>query len=364
MRKGQNLLFSSLVAAALACSSPSVHPQVPPASSAGATAEKKKSGFDRYAHHWTVSTDGDVRAILFPPSGEVVTVGGSYVRVRAREDGKEKRSAQIGCGLSAGGVTFDPNRGLLLVCTGEIRSLGWPALTPTTHAQLEDVALAAAFTESEIAIQITTRGALASRGVFADLILFDRKTCRQTGSLPSTEGPAALSLEGLPEGLLVAVFQTGVALREPGAKGWRRFVKGGLPSIAVPSPAGKEVFLSPRPNESVTVDIASATITRSWRGLSPLDVVWLDENTIATAGGGKGIRLLESAKTEVVSGDDALFDRIAASSGGGVLCAHSADSRKLTCYFDKVPPGFDPKKAKPEKGKETDPDAEAVPLLE
>lgn len=350
MRTGQKLVFSSIIAAALACSSTSEHPEEAPTkrgASAGAET-KERRGFDRYAHHWTTSTDGDVRAILFPPSGEIVTVGGAYARVRAREDGKEKRAAQIGCGLSAGGVTFDAKRGVLLVCTGDIRSLEWPTLTPKTLTQLDDVALAAAFTDSEIAIQITTRGTLASRGVFADLVLFDRTTLKQTGSLPSTEGPAALSLEGLPAGLLVAVFQTGVALREPGSIGWRRFVKGGLPSVAVPSPNGKEVFLSPRPYESVTVDIASATITRTWRGLSPLSVAWLDPETIATAGGGKGIRLLESAKTEVVSGDDASFDRIAVSPKGDALCAHSTENRKLVCYFEKVPPGYDPKKAKKE----------------
>ncbi|NUO53177.1 MAG: hypothetical protein HOV80_30385 [Polyangiaceae bacterium] len=365
MHIGQRLVFSSLVAAALACSGTSEHPEALPTSSAVTGAKtKERPGFDRYAHHWTVTTDGDVRAILFPPSGEIVTVGGAYARVRAREDGKEKRAAQLGCGLTAGGVTFDPKRGVLLVCTGDIRSLEWPSLTPKTLTQLDDVALAAAFTDSEIAIQITTRGTLASKGVFADLVLFDRKTLKRTGNLPSTEGPAALSLEGLPAGLMVAVFQTGVALREPGSNGWRRFVKGGLPSVAVPSPNGKEVFLSPRPNESVTVDVASATITRTWRGLSPLSVAWLDLDTIATAGGGKGIRLLDSAKTEVVSGDDASFDRIAASPKGDVLCAHSTENRKLVCYFDKVPPGYDPKKAKQENEKDKEPDPNAVPLLE
>ncbi len=363
MLKGRKLVFSSLAAAALACSGTSDHPEVARTGNAISSAKADaKRGFDRYAHHWTVTTDGDVRAILFPPSGEIVTVGGAYARVRAREDGKEKRAAQLGCGLTAGGVTFDPKRGILFVCTGDIRALDWPKLTPRTLTHLDDVALAAAFTDSEIAIQITTRGTLASRGVFADLVLFDRKTLKQTGNLPSTEGPAALSLEGLPAGLLVAVFQTGVALREPGSSGWRRFVKGGLPSVAVPSPNGKEVFLSPRPNESVTVDVASATITRTWRGLSPRSVAWLDLDTIATAGGGKGIRLLDSAKTEVVSGDDAAFDRVAASARGDVLCAHSTESRKLVCYFDKVPPGYDPKKAKPDTDKEPEP--EMMPLLE
>jgi hypothetical protein len=363
MQKGLKLVLSSLVATALACSGASDHSEVAAKGSATPDGKTKtRRGFDRYAHHWTVTTDGDVRAILFPPSGEIVTVGGAYARVRTREDGKEKRATQIGCGLTAGGVTFDPKRGVLLVCTGDIRALEWPGLTPKTLTQLDDVALAAAFTENEIAIQITTRGTLASRGVFADLVLFDRKTLKQSGNLPSTEGPAALSLEGLPAGLLVAVFQTGVALREPGSSGWRRFVKGGLPSVAVPSPDGKEVFLSPRPNESVTVDVASATITRTWRGLSPLSVAWLDLETIATAGGGKGIRLLDSEKTEVVSGDDASFDRVAASPKGDALCAHSTENRKLTCYFEKVPPGYDPKKAKPEK--DPTPAPEAVPLLE
>ncbi len=341
-------LAATLLVCSTACSSgsePSKQPLAPSAA-AGKPSPRRGMGFDRFAHKWSVKTAGDVKDILFAPSGDVLTVGGAYVRVFGREEGKELRAAGIGCGPTAGSATFDSKLGIVVVCSSEVRHVTWPGLTSEPLKQFEDVILTAAFTDRDVIVQATTQQALTSKGLVATVRVLDRKSLEKTADLPMPH-PVAMTLSALPSGLVVAMFQDGISLREPGTTKWRPLVKGSVPSVAVPSPDGREVFLNPRPNETVTVEIASARITRTWRGASPRAAAWVGNDAIATAGPWKGLRLLEIAGTEIVSGDEVAFDLVAGSGDGKTLCAHSSEARTLACYFDAAPPGVAPAKTAP-----------------